>query len=146
DLDALQDRTAAPAEQLSAGHSLSQTFVAGKPGLSAVEVVLAVYPPEEGSAEGELVLSLREAGADSPSFARQRLPVGDLVHNARQRLAFAPQPQSAGRAYELRLEATTAAPARATVWMADDDAYPAGARSLDGRPVAGDLSFRAFYD
>lgn len=146
DVGALQERTEVPAEQLSAGHSLGQTFVASQPGLSAVEVILAVYPPEQGSGDGDLIISLREAVSGAPVLAELRLPVAGLTHNARQRLSFAPQPDSAGRAYLLQVEATTPAPSRVTVWMADDDAYRAGTRHLDGQPVAGDLSFRAFYD
>ena len=145
DQQAQQERATAPAEQLSRGHSFHQSFVAGHDRLAAVEVMAAVYPAGHGDTQGELVLRLSEAESGN-EVARAAFPVGDLRHNERYRLRFSPQVGSAGRAYRLTVESTTDAPARATLWLSGGDVYGGGVREYDGRPAAGDLTFRAYYD
>ena len=146
DYAALQERAALPAARPSAGHDVVQTFVAGQPGLSAVELRLAVYPAGAGAEEGDLIVRLREATGDAPDLGLARVPIGGLRHNAWYRLAFAPQPQSQGREYQIVVESTTTAPSPATVWMADGDLLPDGALYFSGELANGDLTFRAYYD
>ena len=145
DPDSTQDRATTPADRLSAGHSLTQTFVAHRPRLAAVDVLLAVYPPGQGDDAGDLVLHLRP-WPGAADLATARVPVGRIAHNSYYRLAFAPQPDSEGREYYLLVEATTPEPARATVWSSAVDAYPEGESYYDGQPRARDLTFRAYYD
>jgi hypothetical protein len=135
-----------PAARPRAGHDIAQTFVAGQPGLSAVELRLAVYPGDEGAEEGDLTIRLREAAAEAPDLGLARVPIGALQHNAWYRLAFAPQRQSQGRVYQIVVASTTTSPSRATVWMSDGDVLADAVLYFAGEPVAGDLTFRAYYD
>lgn len=145
DQRAMQERATAPAEPLYRGKSLEQTFVAGRDRLAAVEVLAAVYPPGYGDERGELVLRLSEADSGI-EVGTAAFPVDALRHNERYRLGFAPQSHSAGRTYRLSVESTTDSPSRATLWLAGDDAYTGGECAYDGKPLAGDLTFRAYYD
>ncbi|MHB1133015.1 MAG: DUF6541 family protein [Chloroflexota bacterium] len=144
DPQAQQWRATHPAEFLSAGQSLSQTFVASRDHLTSLDVLFAVRP-EGGGQDGELWLTVREADTGRELVAA-RAPLSSWRHNERYRLAFPPQPDSAGREYELTLRSTSLLPSPATLWLASDDAYPWGDRAVDGRPAVGDLVFRAFYD
>lgn len=140
-----QGRASVPAEQLAGGQEIAQTFRPSRARLAAVEVVAAVYPQAGGDDAGDLRLRLDDA-VTGRAVATTALPLATLVHNERYRLDFPPEPESAGRTYRLVVTTTSRAPARATLWSARDDAYVGGERTLDGRPVTGDLAFRAFYD
>ncbi len=146
DLETMQDRTTVPAEQPVQGHTIGQTFTASQSGLSAIDLTFAVYPQGQGDEAGELIVSLWENTEGEKAIARARLPIAGLRHNERYRLSFPPQPESRGRQYLLTISATTAGPARATVWAAEDDAYSEGSRFRDGVPTSGDLAFHAYYD
>lgn len=141
----LQERAVAPAPRLVAGQALSQTFRPTRAGLTAVEVLVAVFPELEPTA-GDLVVEVGKAGDNARILASLRLPLAGLRHNSRHRLAFPPQVDSAGKTYVLVVRATGDRPAPATLWMAPGDAYTGGALSLDGQEVAGDLALRAYYD
>ncbi|MHB1006688.1 MAG: DUF6541 family protein [Chloroflexota bacterium] len=142
---AQQERVTLPAEPLAMGQHLTQTFHASRDRLTAIELLLAVYPKGQGDEAGDLVVSL-QSEQDAADLGRLRLPVAGLRHNGRYRLDFPPETKSAGKTYRIVVESTTSAAARATPWRTDDDAYWGGELGLDGTKLPGDLAFRAYYD
>ncbi|MDA8218896.1 MAG: hypothetical protein M0Z94_14915 [Dehalococcoidales bacterium] len=147
DFDAQQHRAEIPAERPSLGREVSQTFTSEHDGLTAVEVQFAVYDADEPAAggDGEIVLHLTDL-TDNREIASQLLSVSAIAPDSRYRLQFDPQPNSAGRSYRMSIQATSAKPARATVWATSSDSYAGGEMAVGGQPAVGDIVFQAFYD
>ena len=147
DPDTLQDRAKVPAQRLSSGHTIGQTFVARQAGLTALDLLIVAYPDTEPAADqGDLNLHLRASPDSSTDIATSRVPLESLANNSYRRFLFAPQPDSASRPYYLLVEATSTVPARVTAWSSGADVYPPGTSYADGQPTSGDLAFRLYYD
>jgi len=110
---------------------IEQSFTPRRNGLTSVELLLARYetpPPPNATFDVEL---LDDANA---VVAAESLPVATLTNNQSYTLAFAPQPNSAGRRYVLRLRGSEGNPVSA--WGYSLDVYGAGELTL----VAGALA------
>lgn len=135
-----QERSDRLAGALDAGHSLEQTFIAGRDELCAIDVFPRI-PPGRLNARYTLTLRLREDGA-AADLAVTHIRLVDA--RARQRITFpfAAQPHSRGKGYVLRVE--TDAPADTVSLLASaEDAYFDGELRQNGLPAGFDLTFRA---
>lgn len=121
----------------TAAQPLTQTFIAGRAGFSAIEVLAVVY----GDAPAAHPLTLSVHTAEGVELAARTFTV--FEHNAVLRLDFPPVPEAAGRLFVLRIEG--AGDQRATVWAYDPDGYPAGQLRSGADLAAGDLRFTTFY-
>lgn len=134
DLEQPRLDVAAPLPSMTA--PVTQGFTPLHNGLSGVEVLAVVYT----GAPAEAALTLEVLRPDGTVAASQRYQ--PLQHNQPLRLAFAPEPNSAGVAYTLRVLGTPAH--KATVWAYGLDGYAAGAAAA-GQPLPGDLKFSVTY-
>ena len=114
-----------------------QTFVAAHNGLSAVELLAAVYPDAPAGA----VLTLRLLDSNGRVVAAD--PYSGVAHNTPLRLSFNPLPHSAGRTYTLLLDGTP--DNKTTVWAYSLDGYARGTRLENGASAPGDLRFSTLY-
>ncbi len=134
-----QERSDRLAGALDAGHSLEQSFIAGRNNLCAIDVFPRI-PPGRLNPRYTLTLRLSEDGAAADlAIARVRL----VDARARQRITFpfAVQPHSRGKGYVLRVE--TDAPADTVSLLASaEDAYFDGELRQNGLPAGFDLTFR----
>ncbi len=80
---------------------IEQSFVARHDGLTAVELLLARY---DGQAPADAHLDVALWDDTGVQVAAESLPVAGLSNNQPHTLNFAPQRNSAGRRYVLRLE------------------------------------------
>lgn len=131
-----QSRLDTPAPRVEGEDAIGQTFLVKEPGLSGVELLLAVYPdpPPPGA------LTLRIYDDTRLKVAEGAFPLADLRHNESLRFDFAPQGGSAGRRYTLTLSGPPGNPA--TVWSTTENAYGDGAMLEQGQPRPGDLDFK----
>lgn len=134
------------AGELTAGHSLGQTFTARHDGLSGVELQLATYAH---TLSGTVVLHLRRSVGDATDLATVRLPADEVADNVWHRFSFPPIPGSGVQGYYVELEDIGGAPGNAVTayWaMGHGDPYPYGQATQDRRPLPGDLAFGLDYD
>lgn len=117
--------------------TVSQTFVAAHDGLSAVELLAAVYPDAPAGA----ALTLRLLDTDDRVVAAHSF--SGVAHNTLLRLNFNPLPHSARKTYTLLLEGTP--DNKTTVWAYGLDGYAHGTRLENGAPAPGDLRFSTSY-
>jgi hypothetical protein len=142
DTDVAQARLDAATPPLDGSHTLVQSFLCQRPNLCEIELLPAVY----GTAgEGTLTWQLISV-QDNKEVAAQSIPVADIGANIPLRLAFPPQPDSAGRTYALSLEGT--AGVHVGFWRSNSNAYGGGDLQVDGSADPGDLRFttRCRYD
>jgi hypothetical protein len=117
--------------------ALTQTFTARHNGLSSVELLAVVYP--DAPATGTLTVQLWDAQGNVVAAA----DFAQIRHNTPLSLNFAPQANSAGQTYVLRLSGT---PDNAiTAWAYSLDGYARGELRLDDSPLLGDLCFITHY-
>ncbi len=114
---------------------IGQTFVAGRNGLSAVDLLAVVFPDKPANLTLEL-LDARGSVVAATTFK-------GVKHNAPLRLSFSPQPASAGQTYTLRLSGP--ADNAMTAWAYGLDGYGPGTLLVNGVPAAGDLRFSTTY-
>lgn len=125
---------------------VGQTFVSHYSRLSAVELLLVVYP-HDGSpldAPRHLTFHLRSDPQDEADLVTLNVDISNLKHNDPCRLSFPPQADSEDKTYYFFLEAVEGN--KTTVWCSSFDAYGEGAMYLDGQPSEGDLHFKTYYD
>ncbi|MFQ6059621.1 MAG: hypothetical protein ACE5MB_12160, partial [Anaerolineae bacterium] len=146
EVDNEQGRLDRAAPLIQGSHTVGQTFVSHYPRLSAVEVLLVVYPDEgqDARAPRRLTFHLRSDPRSPTDLATVAVDATSLEHNAPHRFTFAPQPDSEGRAYYFFLEGTEGN--KVTVWYNTLNAYGQGAMYVDGRAQEGDLDFKTYYD
>ncbi|MBK8988050.1 MAG: hypothetical protein IPM39_18610 [Chloroflexi bacterium] len=105
---------------------LEQTITPGHDGLSEVELILS-----GSGGDGYLLVQLFDAAGGLT--AEKQWDTRPLTHNQTITLAFAPQPQSAGQTYTLRISGSADNPM--TVWGYDQDVYAGGALRLQTGPL-----------
>ncbi len=137
-VDVEQGRLDTPAPKIERQDAVGQTFVANQPGLSGVEMILAVYP--DPMPPGDLQLRLFDA--QNQEIRSTAVPLATLRHNDPIRFDFAPIPDSAGQRYRFTLSGPPKNPA--TVWSNKDDVYKQGEMQVDGQPQPGDLDFKTY--
>ena len=134
-----------PATALFGERRLGQTFVAARPGLERVDVLM--YGSERKP--GPIVFHLGRAGKEQDLVT--------ITFDAGERwgwpwgwqwkdFTFAPLPDSAGQLYYFYLESPTSTPNNAmNVGGIEGNAYLNGAASINGHPARADGAFRSFY-
>ena len=134
--DVEQTRLDTPAPRIETTDAVVQTLVPRDAGLTAIELLLAVYPdpPPQGA------LTARLYDDQGVEVAHRDYPLADLKHNAPFRFEFAPQRDSAGRVYRLAFSGPPGNPA--TFWATKTDAYTAGQLFDQGQAQPGDLNFK----
>jgi hypothetical protein len=144
--DNIQERLDKAAPVIAGLQTVGQTFVSHYPRLSAVELLLVVYP-DDGSPPDtprNLTFHLRSAPQDATDIVTLTVNTSNLKHNDPCRFSFPAQADSENRTYYLFLDGTEGN--KTTVWYNSFDAYGEGAMYLDGQSSDGDLHFRTYYD
>jgi hypothetical protein len=136
--DIVQTRFDAATPPLDGTYTIVQSFICQYPHLYQVELLPAVY---EIPGRGTLTFSLSsyEAG-ELRVLARLMVDAEQIRHNVPLQFAFEPQPDSASRAYELKIEGSTGV--RVGFWYNSANAYGDGELSLGDSDNPGDLHFR----
>ncbi len=144
-VDAEQGRLDTALPPLASG-DVGQTFVAHHPGLSAVEVLLVVYGADKQPVATDDLWQcvLHRDSPSGPVLATLTVPLAGHRHNDPLLITFPPQPDSQGKTFYLSFRAISGN--RAALWYASVEAYSDGTLWLGGKPTAGDLRFRTFYD
>jgi hypothetical protein len=134
-----------PATALYGERRLGQTFVAARPGLERVDVLMygsehkpgpIVFHLGRAEKEQDLVTITFDAGE------RWGWPWGWQWKD----FTFAPLPDSAGQLYSFYLESPTSTPDNAmNMGGIEGDAYLNGAAFINGHPARADGAFRSFY-
>jgi len=160
--DNVQERLDRAAPLIAGSHIVGQSFVSHYPRLSAVELLLVVYPDDDLPSDTPRHLTFRlrsappsppaplapqnwgEGGRGGVDLVALTIDTSNLEHNDPCRFSFPPQADSEGKTYYFFLEAAEGN--RTTVWHSSFDAYGEGTMYLDGQPSEGDLYFKTYYD
>ncbi len=150
--DNIQERLDTAAPLIAGSQTVGQTFVSHYSRLSAVELLLVVYPDsgEEGfprsppAAPRHLTFHLRSDPQDETDIVTLTVDTSNWKHNDPYRFSLPPQADSEGETYYFLLDAMEGN--RTTVWHSSLDAYGEGTLYLNGQPGEGDLHFKTYYD
>ena len=142
EIDNSQERLDKAAPIITGPQTVGQTFVSHYPNLSAVEVLLVVYPGAD--APRTLTFHLRSDPQDKTDIVTLAVDISALKHNEPCRFSFAPQAGSENKTYYFFLEAPEGN--NTTVWYNSLNAYGEGELYLGGQPREGDLYFKTYYD
>ena len=142
EIDNAQERLDKAAPVIAGPQTVGQTFISHYPNLSAVEVLLVVYP--DAATLRTLTFHLRSDPQDEADIITLAVDVSALKHNDSCRFSFPPQADSENKTYYFFLEAAEGN--GTTVWYNSLDAYGEGAMHLNGQPSEGDLYFKTYYD
>lgn len=142
----IQDHRAIPAGQLHDAHTLGQTFVAHSARLSAIQVCWVTSGDFAFAPASRVTFHLRARVDAADDLATVALSLDRIQRERCSIFRFAPQADSAQRAYYFFLDATHADITRGWlgVWASDDDALPDGRAYTDHTPTPYDLAFRAY--
>jgi hypothetical protein len=130
---------------------VGQSFVASRPGLCRVALLLARKGRTNRS---PVILHLREgaeATADLATVTIKASHLEDVTTMIRrpyvyQSFSFSPIPDSAGKTFYFWVESPQSpADDPLLVRYQAGNVYPEGAMSIDGSAIDGDLAFRAYY-
>ncbi len=138
-------RSDIPGPSLDAGRMISQTFVAPTDGLEAVSLRLATYRQVvDGSVEVELWGPIGDGGIGPGPLIAEWTVDGPTIEDTLWRRLQLPSPVDgiAGRTLMISVVRPESGGNAPTVMLSEGDIYPAGAMSVDGAPVDGDLDFR----
>jgi len=144
--DNVQGRLDRAAPLIAGSQTVGQTFVSHYPRLSAVELLLVVYPHDASppDAPPHLTFHLRSDFQNEGDIVTLTVDTSNWKHNDPCRFSFPPQADSEGKTYYFFLDATEGN--RTTVWHSSFDAYGEGMIYLNGQPSEGDLHFKTYYD
>jgi len=144
--DNVQERLDRAAPPIAGPHTVGQSFVSHYPRLSAVELLLVVYPDGAPfpNTPRNLTFHLRSNPQGETDIVTLTVDTSNLKHNDPLRFSFPPQANSENKTYYFFLEAPEGN--NTTVWYSSLDAYGEGAMYLDGHPTGGDLYFKTYYD
>jgi hypothetical protein len=144
--DSIQERLDKAAPLIAGSQTVGQTFVSHYPRLSAVELLLVVYPHDglPPEAPRHLAFHLRSDPHSEADIFALTIDTSNLKHNDPCRFSFPPQADSENKSYYFFLDATEGN--RTTVWRSSLDAYGEGTMCLGGQPSEGDLTFKTYYD
>lgn len=118
-----------------------QTFVATAANLQQVDLLLATYARTNHQ---EVIFHLKTRPDTPEELVRISIPASQIVDNQWASFTFTPIKDSAGRSFYFYLESPSSRHGDAiTIWSTKGDNYPIGQRYLNGKPVEGDLAFRA---
>ncbi len=144
--DNVQERLDRAAPVIAGSQTVGQTFVSHYPRLSAIELLLVVYPHDGSSPDAprHLTFHLRSDPQDEADIVTLTVDTSNWKHNDPYRFSFPPQADSEDKIYYFFFDATE--DNRTTVWYNSLDAYGEGEMYLDGQPSEGDLHFKTYYD
>ena len=144
--DNVQERLDKAAPIIAGSQTVGQTFVSHYPRLSAVELLLVVYPHGDlpPGTPRSLTFHLRSDPQDEADIITLTVDTSNWKHNDPYRFSFPPQADSEDKTYYFLLDAAEGN--KVTVWHSSFDAYGEGTVYLDGQPSEGDLHFRTYYD
>ncbi|MHB0856981.1 MAG: hypothetical protein ACYC5M_05355 [Anaerolineae bacterium] len=142
--DIVQERLDRASAALAPDHSVGQTFVAGRDGLSSIEVLLAVtHPDRQAPPDGHILLALERIDRpDQPPIQLFR-PAAGLQHNQTLRFDLPPTRDSRYGAYRMTLSAD--GEYGLGVWYSSGDAYAYGQMFENGEGRGGDLRLVTGY-
>lgn len=139
--DVSQPQSSHAVREIVEGRRVGQTFLAQRPNLSRVDVLLGTYGRTNTH---DLVFRLREQGA-SEDLAVVTARAAEVADRDYFSFRFAPVADSEDKSYYFFLESPGAVPGDAfTVLASPTDAYPYGALILDGQATGGDLAFKTY--
>lgn len=121
--------------------ALRQTFVAQRDGLQEIELLLARYDSVPANPGAQFIIQLRDDA--NALIVQEFLAAGQLSHNERYTVRFAPQPDSAERIYTLTLRGQDNT--QLTAWGAAHDVYAGGALTQPDSDGPADLRFVTRY-
>ncbi|HST05066.1 MAG TPA: DUF2142 domain-containing protein [Chloroflexia bacterium] len=139
-------------DELLAGESIGQTFIARYDGLSSVEVHIGTYGHQADAARSPLVLHLRADPASAVDLATATIaPAQTLDIDPWYTFSFTPIAGSREQHYYLLIESPGATTGKAMTlfWYQPPpraDPYANGAAYRDGTITKGDLAFGLGYD
>ncbi len=147
----IQDHADEVAGRLGNGSIVAQTFSAGCPGLSAIDLQIAVYPDVPPSS-GSLVVSLYPQPTDTTvtnwrtqaALASASFPEASLVSNQWIRFPFPPVEDSENKTFAIVAWTTDAMPSPVTLWATGHAVALAGTRYLQDQVKPGRFVFRAY--
>jgi len=124
---------------LEDGHQVVQSFIAPEDGLSRVDIMIVQGGSSGGQVKFELlsVSDLSLVPDDATTIREVHEDVSSLESTDPHRFEFEPVPDSAGRAYAVRLSGNGETRSGSDSLLGD--------LFLDGRPIAGDLRFAVFH-
>lgn len=128
-----------PAGPIHTGHTISQSFVAKRDGLCAVEFLGATYgtPIPSGTIK---VTVARSEPRDPGTIAVRQIDARSVADNHYVRIEFPPVRDSAARHFVISIEPQDLPPAAMfTVWLTQKDVYPGGTGFIDAIATPGDL-------
>jgi hypothetical protein len=127
---------------LAGGTQLGQRFVAPRPGLNRVDVLMYGYFRRNTQ---PVTFHLRREGAEDDEVALT-FNAGDVWGWQWVPFEFEPLPDSGGQAYVLFFESPTSTPDDAlTLGGVEGDLYPNGTAIINGQPVFADAAFLTYY-
>ena len=93
EMDNVQERLDRAAPLIAGSHTVGQTFVSHHPRLSAVELLLVVYPDDGASPDTprNLTLHLRSGPQNEADIATLTVNTSNLKHNDPCQISFPPQ-------------------------------------------------------
>jgi len=143
DVDIAQERLDSATPPLDGSYTIIQSFVCQRPNLCEIELLPAVY---QAQGQGTITLHLRDAAQPHEELASVSVDAAHISHNVPLRFSFAPQSNSAGKAYDFILEGIQGT--GVGFWYNSVNAYGEGNLTLGDHNSAGDLRFitRCRYD
>ncbi|MCJ7701360.1 MAG: hypothetical protein MUO62_07240, partial [Anaerolineales bacterium] len=118
---------------LTPGHRLGQTLVSHRPRLDGITLWFQVPDPDTPLSMDLYALPAGETPIFSTTF---------LAHSGANSILIPPQPDPPGQGYELRLHLEQG---EIQILGRNEDVYPLGTATQDGRLLDADLAFRATY-
>lgn len=133
-----------PAGELTVDGSLSQTFLARRPGLAAVDIQLVTFQRQN---DPDLVFTVSEESRPQKMLHTVVVDADQVLDNRFFRFEFPPISQSEGRRYVARLESPDGRPGNAfSAWVGACACYDEGMLFVDGGPRPDeDLAMQIVY-
>lgn len=130
-----------PAGPLRPGSRFGQTFVAGAPNLSEVQIEIATYSKRIPA--GFVKLHLRHSVEDPHDIATVSIPAANITDNSFLTLSFPPIGDSRGKSFYMFLD-VEGVPSKfaLTVYKSGTDVYPGGQFFVDNKATTSDTCFR----
>jgi hypothetical protein len=128
-----------PTGPIRSGHTISQSFVAEKDRLCAIEFLGATYGIPISS--GTIRVTIVRSGVQSPgTVAVRQIDARSIADNHYVRVDFPPVPDSAGQHFVMSIEPQNVPPgAMFAVWLTQKDTYRNGEVLVDNSKPPGDL-------
>ena len=132
-----------PLGELTGRQRIGQQFIARRDGLCAVDVLVGTYGRRNTR---DILFRLKESPAAGRDLATVRVNASLLSDREYVRFAFAPQPDSGGKAYYFCIESPEAIAGDAiTLWAYCEADAPGVSLYRNGRAGRGHLVFGLFY-